>query len=175
MKISFLQLQALLHDRFPGASPVFHHHNFTEAPPSLLPGRLVEVVGSTSSLLLRQFCAGQKTALIDGADALDPSSIDSLDLQRLLWVRCHKATEAIRAADLLLRDGNLPIVLLDLRLLPQRELLSLPSSVWHRLRMLAERGNAAVAVFSPCKVVACAAQRWVSDARHSLDSIGIAA
>lgn len=50
---------------------------------------------------------------------------------------------------------------MDLRLLPARELLRLPSSVWHRLRMLAERAQVSVGIFSPCRVVPCAARRWV--------------
>ena len=149
MKVSTLQLRALLHERFPNAAPVFHHSKLASSCPALVPGRLVEIVGLATSLVIQQFLHGQKAALIDGADAFEPASLNAADLLRLLWIRCSKASEAIRAADLLLRDGNLPIVLIDLRLLPQRELFALPSSVWHRLRMLAERGGAAVAVLSP--------------------------
>lgn len=183
MSASLAQLRDLIQQRFPSAAaPVFKRPSADSDSPALLPGRLVEIVGPTSGLILRHFIHGQRTALIDGADAFDPAGLDPADLQHLLWVRCRKATEAIRAADLLLRDGNLPSVLLDLRLLPQRELLSLPSSVWHRLRMLAERGDAATAVFSPCKVVACAARRWFQTQERTLadlephgDALGLAA
>ncbi len=183
MSASLAQLRDLIQQRFPSAAaPVFKESAPASESPALLPGRLVEIVGPTSGLVLQRFIHGQRTALVDGADAFDPAGIDPADLQRLLWVRCRKAAEAIRAADLLLRDGNLPAVLLDLRLLPQRDLLSLPSSIWHRLRMLAERGDAAAAVFSPCKVVACAARRWFLTQEHTLadlephgEALGLAA
>ena len=49
------------------------------------------------------------SALIDGHDQFDPQSAGSSALSGLLWIRCHTATEAMRSADLLLRDGNLPL------------------------------------------------------------------
>ena len=57
-------------------------------------------------------------ALIDGRDSFDVQSVATGTLQHLLWVRCEKATEAIKAADFLLRDGNFPLVILDLVLNP---------------------------------------------------------
>src|SRR5437667_1937992 len=48
-------------------------------------------------------------ALIDGRDSFDV--YDSGALQHLLWVRCEKASEAVKAADFLLRDGNFPLVI----------------------------------------------------------------
>src|SRR5256885_12172974 len=43
-------------------------------------------------------------ALIDGSDSFDVYDSDAL--QHLLWVRCEKASEAVTAADFLLRDGS---------------------------------------------------------------------
>ena len=59
-------------------------------------------------------------ALIDGRDSFDPSGFGpgNPSLRHLLWVRCSKAYEAIKATDLLLRDGNFPLVILDLGLQP---------------------------------------------------------
>jgi hypothetical protein len=161
MKTALLDLQNLLRDRFPEAMTASQDtRRLSIVQPTLQAGKLVEITGADSGVLMHRFMAERSCALIDAADAFEPCGLDSSTLQRLLWVRCQKATEAIRAADLLLRDGNLRTVLLDLRLRPVRELFALPSSVWHRLRLLAERGGAAVAVFSPCQVVACAAGRW---------------
>ena len=56
-----------------------------------------------------------RVVLIDGADGFDLASVEPAALTRLLWVRCRSAVEAVKAADLLLRDGNLPFVLLNLR------------------------------------------------------------
>lgn len=165
------QLRSLLVARFPG-TVVSQFGDSAAARPSqvqLLPGRMVEMVAAAGcggeGLLMRDFCekaaAAGTLALVDGADALDASMLSGATRQRLLWLRCRGAPAAIRAADLLLRDGNLTTVLMDLRLLPERELLRLPSSVWHRLRMLAERAQVAVGVFSPCRLVPCAVSRWV--------------
>src|ERR1700694_1151470 len=60
---------------------------------------------------------GYFLALVDGRDSFDPSALGGLGnrrLRNLLWVRCTKALDAVKAADLLLRDGNFPLVVLDL-------------------------------------------------------------
>jgi hypothetical protein len=163
MKTTLFELQNLLRDRFPEAMAASSDSRRLQVvQPTLQPGKLVEITGPDSGLLMHRFIAEQPCALIDAADAFEPGGLEASALRHLLWVRCQKASEAMRAADLLLRDGNLRVVLIDLRLRPVRELFALPSSVWHRLRLLAERGGAAVAVFSPCQVVACAAGRWAA-------------
>jgi len=163
MKATLFNLQNLLRDRFPEAMAASQEaRRLSMVRPMLQAGKLVEITGADSGMLMHRFMAERSCALIDAADALEPCGLEAGTLRHLLWVRCQKASEAIRAADLLLRDGNLSTVLIDLRLRPLRELFALPSSVWHRLRLLAERGGAAVAVFSPCQVVACAAGRWTA-------------
>src|SRR5437870_9969470 len=78
-------------------------------------------------------------ALIDGRDSFDPSALAELGkvrLRNLLWVRCSKALEALKAADLLLRDGNFPLVIIDLVLNPPEELRKIPQTSWYRLQRL---------------------------------------
>jgi hypothetical protein len=77
-------------------------------------------------------------ALIDGSDSFDPDSTDNSTLQHLLWVRCRKAFDAIKAADFLLRDGNFPLVIVDLVLNAPDELRKIPQTNWYRLQRLAE-------------------------------------
>jgi len=77
-------------------------------------------------------------ALIDGSDSFDPGSSDNSALQHLLWVRCRKAFDAIKAADFLLRDGNFPLVIVDLVLNSVEELRKIPQTSWYRLQRLAE-------------------------------------
>src|SRR5512135_2464790 len=43
-------------------------------------------------------------ALIDGRDSFDPCGLNNALLRHLLWIRCRKTSEVIKAADLLLRD-----------------------------------------------------------------------
>ena len=77
-------------------------------------------------------------ALIDGSDSFDPASSDNSALRHLLWVRCRKAFDAIKAADLLLRDGNFPLVIVDLVLNTADELRKIPQTSWYRLQRLVE-------------------------------------
>src|ERR1700693_1779263 len=86
-------------------------------------------------------------ALIDGSDSFDPCSSDNSALQHLLWTRGGKASDAVRAADLLLRDGNFPLVIVDLVLNAPEELRKIPHPSWYRLQRLAE------AVPSACLII----------------------
>ncbi len=107
-------------------------------------------------------------ALVDGGDGFDPAFISSAARQRLLWVRCKEPMMAAKAADLLLRDGNLPRVLMDLQLCQTQAVRSLPLQVWHRLRLQAEKSGVALCVFTPCQVVASARTRVVLERSFTL-------
>ena len=87
---------------------------------------------------------GHHLALIDGRDSFDPESLDTATLRHLLWLRASSAAETIKAADLLLRDGNLPLVLIDLALNPEAETRRLPDTSWNRLRALADQASTAL-------------------------------
>jgi hypothetical protein len=57
------------------------------------------------SLLQQVEQARAFVALIDGRDSFDPATVRKCALRRLLWVRCHSAELAVKAADLLLAMG----------------------------------------------------------------------
>ncbi|HMG06730.1 MAG TPA: hypothetical protein VK581_14825 [Chthoniobacterales bacterium] len=102
---------------------------------------------------------GYFLALVDGRDSFDPSVFDGLGsspLPHLLWVRCRKATEAIKAADLLLRDGNFPLVVLDLVLNPSEELRKIPQTHWYRLQRLVEAAPTAFLVLTRQSIISSA-------------------
>ena len=130
---------------------------------------ITEIVSSVASgpggslllfgLLHAAIGKGERIILIDGKDAFAPKSLPCADLKRLLWTRCHDAWEAIKAADLAIRDGNFPLVILLLTLNPAAELRRIPAAVWHRLHMLAEKSAVTVLVFSPHAQVGCARLR----------------
>jgi hypothetical protein len=71
-------------------------------------------------------------------------------------VRCHDAAEAVKAADLLLRDGNFPLVLLDLVLNRPNEIRKIPQPNWYRLQRLVEPTCTACLVLSRQSMVASA-------------------
>jgi hypothetical protein len=97
-------------------------------------------------------------ALIDGRDSFDPCAFEGCyhSLRHLLWVRCTKAFEAIKSADLLLRDGNFPLVIVDLVLNPTEELRKIPQTSWYRLQRLVEATSTACLVLSRYSMVSSA-------------------
>ncbi|MEP7250523.1 MAG: hypothetical protein ABI787_12175 [Spartobacteria bacterium] len=110
-------------------------------------------------------------ALIDGRDSFDPASLDATALRHLLWVRCRKATEAIQAADLLLRDGNFPLVVLDLVLNPVPELRKIPSSNWYRLQRLVESAPTAFLVLTRQSMISSAQWKLALENRWTLPQL----
>ncbi len=95
-------------------------------------------------------------ALIDGSDSFDPGSSDNSALRHLLWVRCRKAFDAIKAADLLLRDGNFPLVIVDLVLNTADELRKIPQTSWYRLQRLVEAAPTACLIINRQSLVSSA-------------------
>jgi recA bacterial DNA recombination protein len=99
------------------------------------------------ALLVRAYRDGFFVALIDGSDSFDPQPAAHA-LRNLLWARCHHAAEAVQAADLLLRDGNFPLVVLDLVLNAGDELRKIPQTHWYRLQRLVEAAPTAFLVLT---------------------------
>ena len=108
-------------------------------------------------------------ALIDGSDSFD--IYDSGALQHLLWVRCEKASEALKAADFLLRDGNFPLVILDLGLNAPEELRNIPQTNWYRLQRLAEAVPSACLVMNRHSMVGSAQLKIVLENSWTLESM----
>jgi len=124
-----------------------------------------------AALLQRACCARYFVALIDGRDSFDPQSIGATVLRHLLWVRCRKAAEAIQAADLLLRDGNFPLVILDLVLNPAGELRKIPQTNWYRLQRLVEFAPTAFLVLTRESIISSAQWKLVLENRWTLPQL----
>ncbi|MDB6139547.1 MAG: hypothetical protein JWO94_2619 [Verrucomicrobiaceae bacterium] len=149
----------------------------TELPPERLSlmarlgmaqGTVTEVVAPQAGagllitcLLERESAGWEPTALVDGCDAFDPWSVPPAALEKLLWLRCRETDQAMKATDLLLRDGNIPLVLLDLQRHTLRAVQGVASSIWHRLRLLAEKGGCSLCVLTPGRSVPCARSRII--------------
>lgn len=128
-------------------------------------GAITELIssrGSTGSAsLIHAFLHGAYrdqyfVALIDGRTSFDPSALSNSILHQLLWVRCMKTLEGVKAADLLLRDGNFPLVILDLILNPVEELRKIPQTTWYRLQRLVESMSTACLVLTRYEMVSSA-------------------
>lgn len=120
-------------------------------------GRVTEVVSAAPSsggelifgaLLASTRAARLRVALIDAADGFAPKNYGADLLRHLVWVRARSLPEALGCADVLVRDGNYAVLVLDVRGIAARVLRQQPSSAWHRLRLSAEQGAGAVLVQS---------------------------
>ena len=107
--------------------------------------------------------AGHFLALVDGRDSFDPSALGNRRLRNLLWVRCTKALDAVKAADLLLRDGNFTLVVLDLVLNAAAELRKIPPPSWYRLQRLVEAVPTAFLILTRASIISSAQLKLTLD------------
>jgi hypothetical protein len=169
-----VQLRQLLAERFgasvPPAQEAAYPTGFAPLDDIGLPrGALTELVaapshGPSGSLLLYGLLhaalgRGERVILIDGTTSFAPQALPQAELNRLLWVRCREAWEAVKAADLAVRDGNVALIVALLTLCPARELRRIPATAWHRLQVLAEKSGATLLVFTPRAQIGCARLR----------------
>jgi len=143
----------------------------------LPPGRLTELVsektGSGGQLALTRLLvttrnARQRVALVDAADGFAPECVPSDALRHLVWVRPRSLAETMAVADVLVRDGNYAVVIVDLRGLAERELLNLPKAQWHRLQRAAESRPTAVLVQTTRGLVPAVPWRLTLQTTHGL-------
>jgi hypothetical protein len=188
-----IQLRQILADKFPGLrlhldENTAHATGRSEAlSPVLdlfqnhfLKGTLNEIVAahatSGSATLMRAlvgWAAGQNqiVALVDGCDSLDVTALEPSELARLLWVRCADAEQALKVMDLLLRDCNLSLILLDLKLNPDNELRKIPATSWYRLQRLVESTATVCVALTPQPMIAPAQTRIILQSDFSLDDL----
>jgi hypothetical protein len=110
-------------------------------------------------------------ALIDGRDSFDPCALANSILRQVLWVRCTKALEAVKAADLLLRDGNFPLVIVDLILNSPEELRKIPQTTWYRLQRLVESVPTACLILTRYEMVSSAQLKLVLENSWNLETL----
>lgn len=164
-------LRALVAEKFPQTSEARSARLRTgcdalDRRGGLIRGCLTEVCGSLaggqmviSALLEAATREAFFISLIDGADAFEPADWPEDQLGRLLWVRCREAETALKAADILLRDGNLPVLLLDLQMAPTRQLRRIPASTWHRFHRVVENSATVLLVLTPQPMIEGAPSR----------------
>jgi hypothetical protein len=182
-----VDLRNLLAERFPQPStpsttrlatglPALDRATGGGLPKSAITELSSSPVSAGSALLLHALLHnaqrdGYFLALVDGRDSFDPSASGGLGNQRLrnlLWVRCTKALDAVKAADLLLRDGNFPLVVLDLVLNASDELRKIPQTSWYRLQRLVETAPTAFLVLTRASIISSAQLKLSLDNAWSL-------
>jgi len=107
-------------------------------------------------------------ALVDASRSFEPEGCSPSALSRLLVALCADAEQAVKATDLLLRDGNLSLVLLDLQSAPLQQIRRIHASTWHRLQRLVEQTSSALVVLTPQPMVEGARVRIAMNAAWTL-------
>lgn len=183
-----IELQKLLAEKYPqlpkaAASTVSTGAERWDAAlrGGLRKGAVTEVIsaqsGAGTALLLgalfaESAAAGRWVALIDARDAFDAEWLgEGHDFSRFLWARCPDVALAVKAADLLLRDGNIGMVVLDLRLNPRAQLRKIQPQVWYRLQRLVEESAAVLLVATPFRTVSSAKLQLILQSRWTLDAL----
>jgi hypothetical protein len=181
-----VDLRALLAERFP-MSPLSRGNVLTTGLSALDPilggglpkGAVTELISPTISagsasligaLLQTAHQDRYFLALIDGCDSFDPEPLGNSCLRHLLWVRCQTTLQAVKAADLLLRDGNFPLVIIDLVLNSVNDLRKIPQTSWYRLQRLVEDTGTAFLVLTRYSIVSSAQVKIVLENDWSLQS-----
>jgi hypothetical protein len=108
----------------------------------------------------------QRVALIDSTDSFDPSSFPEDLLTHLVWIRCRDTATALQVTDLLARDANFSLLLLDLRHAPAADLRRIPGPQWYRLQRAVEPTDLALVVETPRASVPSAQLRLTLDTSH---------
>ena len=130
-------------------------------------GAITEIFGPPSSgrtsamvsILAEATGQDEVCALVDGNDAFDPQSgmAAGLDLNRLLWIRCHKLDQVMKSTDLLLQGGGFGRVVMDLTDLPLSQLRGVSLASWFRFQRTIEKTPTSLVVISPESTVKSAA------------------
>jgi hypothetical protein len=134
--------------------------------------------GRTGTLcsLLAQFTGKEEMCvLIDASDCFDAGAAEfaGVNLSRLLWVRCGKKRktrpvdrvkepefrgaeerrlkpieQAFKAADILIQNGGLGLIVIDLGEIEQRLIRKIPLTTWFRFARVIEKQPTALVVFT---------------------------
>lgn len=181
-----LALRELLTQRFPQVNALSRSRCLSTGVPALdeatggIPiGAITEIVcaapscgGTLLVACILETCRIQRlrVALVDGMDRFDPQSFTTEALAHLVWVRCRELRQVMQAADLLARDANFGLVIIDLRGSLERELRKESPTSWYRLQRAAEQTGLPLLVATTRPFVPSAQLRFVLDRSHSIEA-----
>ena len=125
------------------------------------------------SLIEAAHAARKPFALVDAGNSFDPDGLTNAQLAAMLWVPCNGPEQAVHAADLLLRDANLPLVVLDLMMCPVRQVRAIAATSWYRLQRVTEGNGTVALVFTPTPIMAGAACTLRLTRRYELAALDL--
>lgn len=123
-----------------------------------------------SALMISTLENRRLMALVDASNAFDSAGVSAAALARLLLVRRCSAAQAVQATDLLLRDDNLSLVVVDLRSCRAEETQKIPSSSWYRLQPVVEPASTALVVLTRQPLGCAARPRLTLETRFTLNA-----
>ena len=126
-------------------------------PKAAITQLLIPNISSGGAIVLHEIIAAmhdvsQYVALIDGKDCFEPVA----DHPLLLWIRCNNTVQALKATDLILRDGNLPLTILDFKQNSDRELRKIPGPTWYRFQRITEENKTSLLTITRHPIVSSA-------------------
>jgi hypothetical protein len=184
-------LRALLNERFKGATPDWAQAQevrgktlstgiaeWDKLTDGIRLGEITEICGGLGGagimldhLLETSARAGWLGAWVDAGGTLEVTDWRTESLVRMLWVRCANPLVALKATDLLLRDGNAAWVVLDLQGVTQQALGKISGNYWHRLHRLVEQRENTLVVLTPNALVEGVRVRVAAENRWTLDDL----
>ena len=129
-----------------------------------------------SALLLHTVIAATNhssrlVALVDGKNSFDPGlpamparlsgstelaevspkswQKEGLQNPTVLWVRCTQLEQAVKAVDLLIRDHNIALTILDFKLNLIADLRKIPATTWYRWQRVTSETQTSLLFFTP--------------------------
>lgn len=148
--------------------------SFDKSAEYLVRGAINEFSGSlaSGSLLLDALLQQINTtslffALVDSTDSFDPTQWEESLLFQILWIRCHTSKEVISAVDILLRDGNLPLIILDL----QTSNFSISPRIWQRFSRILATSQTTLLVLSVTPVAAGVQLRFQDESQWTFKAL----
>lgn len=185
-----IELRALLAEKFPVAAVPPERSRFPTGikifdrclDGGLPKAALTEIICPNQSmgsgtiiqaLIESAHAAGKYLALVDAGDSFDADGLTNEQLSAVLWVRCSGPEQAMKATDLICRDNNLTLVVLDLMMCSERQVRAIPATFWYRLQRVAESNGSVALVFTPTSVVSSAASTLRLTRRFGLSALDL--
>lgn len=94
------------------------------------------------------YSSKEHCAFVDTNGRFDLLAVEAagIDLSRVLWVRCVKkwkklnvVEQAFKATDILIHNGELKLIIVDLSGVAERKIRKIPLTAWHRFSRAAQK------------------------------------
>ncbi|MEM9015566.1 MAG: hypothetical protein AAGC68_01035 [Verrucomicrobiota bacterium] len=140
-------------------------------------GQVTEIVGERGGgLVLTAMLAKARRerrylALLDVGSGFDVESVPETDLEGLLWVGCRSPKEAVEALDIVTRDENFSLFLVDLRGCLPADWKGLRAAQWYRILGQLRQRDAAAVLFAREAVTTVAKRRLRTEIAWSCEDM----